>query len=113
MRICRIFHFDSAHRICGHKGPCERTHGHTYRLEVTIEGEVGEDGMVMDFTRVKEIVEAEVVSKLDHEDLNAVMENPTAENIIEWSWERLKKRLPLQSIRLWEGEGKWAEKVAK
>jgi 6-pyruvoyltetrahydropterin/6-carboxytetrahydropterin synthase len=111
MRICREFTFDAAHYISDYKGKCERMHGHTYKLEVTIEGPIRKDGMVMDFTILKDIVEKEVLEALDHVDLNEVMENPTAENLVEWSWKRLKGKLPLYSIRIWEGEGKWAEKV--
>lgn len=113
MRLCREFHFDAAHRICGYKGPCERLHGHTYKLEVTIEGKVKGDGMVMDFSRMKDVVEAEVLDRLDHGELNSIVKNPTAEKIVEWIVGRLRGKLPLHSIRLWEGEGKWAEWVVR
>jgi len=110
MRICRIFHFDSAHFLPDYRGKCEKMHGHTYRLEVVIEGKVGEGGMVMDFCRLTEVVGADVLEELDHRNLNELMDNPTAERIVEWIWKRLQKRLPLHSIRLWEGDGKWVEK---
>lgn len=112
MRIGCEFVFDAGHFIPEHPGPCRATHGHTYRLEVVIEGSVGRDGMVMDFAKVKDIVRSEVVSVLDHRLLNEVVENPSVESLIEWIWSRLEGRLPLASVRLWEGEGKWAEKSA-
>jgi len=112
MRVGRVFHFDAAHRLPDYRGRCESLHGHTYRLEVVVEGDVKGDGMVLDFKRLGEVVSAEVLDKLDHQDLNSIIKNPTTENIVEWIHERLKGRLPLHSVRLWEGEGKWAEKTA-
>jgi 6-pyruvoyltetrahydropterin/6-carboxytetrahydropterin synthase len=77
MRIGCEFVFDAGHFIPGHPGPCQATHGHTYRLEVVVEGPVGESGMVMDFAKVKEIVRSEVLSVLDHRLLNDIVEDPT------------------------------------
>jgi 6-pyruvoyltetrahydropterin/6-carboxytetrahydropterin synthase len=111
MKLGKTFYFDAAHHIRDYKGKCERLHGHTYKLEVTIEGPVKADGMVMDFSILKSIVEQEVLEELDHQDLNNLIKNPTAENIVEWAWKKLQKKLPLHSIKVWEGEGKWAEKV--
>ena len=112
MRIGCEFTFDSGHYIKDHPGPCKATHGHTYRLEVVVQGPVRSDGMVMDFQKVKDVVRRDVVSVLDHQLLNDIIENPTVEGCIDWIWARLEKELPLASVRLWEGEGKWAEKTA-
>lgn len=110
MRIARYFHFDAAHFILDDKGsPCEEPHGHTYRLRVVIEGEVGEDGMVIDFRDIKKIVTAEVLEKLDHKNLNDMFDNPTTELVAQWIFNMLKPHLEVVSVRLWEGEGKWAE----
>ena len=109
MRLCREFFFDAAHFIPHYKGKCEKLHGHTYRLEVVIEGGVKKDGMVIDFAAMKKIVEDKVIEKLDHQALNELFENPTAEHIIEWIGTQLKGLLPLYSLRLWEGQGKWVE----
>lgn len=109
MRLCREFFFDAAHYIPDYKGKCEKLHGHTYKLEIVIEGGVKKDGMVMDFVKMKEIVEPFVIDKLDHQSLNALFEKPTAEHILEWISAQLKEKLPLYSIRLWEGQGKWVE----
>jgi len=56
--------FSSAHLIAGHI-KCECLHGHNWRVSVMVEGETGEDGMVMDFLELKRMV-AEECSKLDH-----------------------------------------------
>lgn len=109
MRLCREFFFDAAHYIPDYKGKCEKLHGHTYRLEVVIEGGVKKDGMVIDFVKMKDIVEEAVIEKLDHQALNDLFEKPTAEHILQWISEQLKGSLPLSSIKLWEGQGKWVE----
>ena len=109
MRLCREFYFDAAHYIPDYKGKCEQLHGHTYKLEVVIKGDVQDDGMVVDFVKMKEIVETSVIEKLDHHALNEIFDNPTAEHILEWISTQLKDKLPLSSLRLWEGQGKWVE----
>jgi 6-pyruvoyltetrahydropterin/6-carboxytetrahydropterin synthase len=109
MRLCREFYFEAAHYIPHYKGKCEQLHGHTYKLEIVIEGGVKKDGMVIDFAKMKEIVESAVIEKLDHQALNELFENPTAEHILEWISVQLNGKLPLASLRLWEGQGKWVE----
>jgi 6-pyruvoyltetrahydropterin/6-carboxytetrahydropterin synthase len=53
-------------------GPAARTHGHNYRLEVTLRGPVDPTtGMVFDLGDLKEILEREVMARFDHHDLNA------------------------------------------
>ncbi|MBN2517718.1 MAG: 6-carboxytetrahydropterin synthase QueD [Candidatus Altiarchaeota archaeon] len=109
MKLGRKFHFDAAHYIldAGEK-QCEELHGHTYALEVVVEGNVGKNGMVMDFADLKKIVN-EAISKLDHKNLNHLFKNPTAENIAQWIFDQLKPKIDVVSVKLWEGEGKWVE----
>ena len=111
MKACRIFYFDAAHFLPDYDGKCEQVHGHTYRLEVEVEGKLGEAGMVVDFNEIKKVVDGQVVEKLDHENLNEIIDNPTAEKITEWIWSVLSDKLPLSRVRLWEGDGKWVEKT--
>ena len=111
MIVGRTFYFDASHHLTDYEGACERVHGHTYRLEIQVEDEVGECDMVLDFGDLKNTVKRKVLSKLDHCDLNEIMENPTAENIVEWIWGRLEGGLNIYSVKLWEGEGKWALKT--
>lgn len=108
MRVGREFYFDASHFLPDYRGKCERVHGHTYRLDVTVKGKL-KRGMVMDFEDLKKVVERRVLNKLDHKNLNDLFENPTAENIAEWIFNELKKGLKVDSIRLWEGMGKWVE----
>jgi len=111
MKLGRTFYFDAAHYLPNYKGKCEKLHGHTYRLDVIIESEIGNDGMILDFNDLKKIVETNVIDKVDHQDLNKIFKNPTAENMTEWIFNRLDKKLPLYSVRLYEGHGKWVEKT--
>jgi 6-pyruvoyltetrahydropterin/6-carboxytetrahydropterin synthase len=111
MRLCREFYFDAAHYLPNYKGKCEKLHGHTYKLEIVIEGGVKTDGMIIDFAKMKALVETSVIEELDHHALNDLFENPTAEHIIEWIALQLKGKLPVYSIKLWEGSGKWVEVV--
>lgn len=90
MLVTREFYFDSTHHLTKYYGKCERVHGHTYKLEVTLSGKVHENGMLIDFTILKRLVNKHVLEKLDHYDLNDFFENPTAENIIVWIWDQLK-----------------------
>lgn len=90
-----------------HPGKCARLHGHSYRLEVALEGPLHGGGpaagMVEDFDAVSRIVKEAVVSELDHRSLNELIENPTAENIVVWVWGHLAHRLPgLAELTLWE-----------
>ncbi|MFH1788415.1 MAG: 6-carboxytetrahydropterin synthase QueD [Candidatus Altiarchaeota archaeon] len=113
MKVGRTFYFDAAHFLPDYQGKCEKMHGHTYRLDIVVEDEIGGDGMVMDFNKLKSVVKNQVLDKLDHENLNDVLENPTAENIVEWIWTQLDGKIRLQSVRMWEGQGKWVEKTRK
>lgn len=91
--------FEAAHRLprlpADHK--CFRTHGHSYRVEVCVAGEIDpESGWLMDFADVTRVVEPLLMNELDHRTLNDVpgLENPTSEMLCVWLWKRLKPRLP-------------------
>jgi 6-pyruvoyltetrahydropterin/6-carboxytetrahydropterin synthase len=98
------FQFNAAHRLPYYEGPCFHTHGHNYKLLVFVEGPVdARTGLSIDFLRVKEIVRERVLKDIDHNDLNQVLDNPTAENVVMWMWDRLKPALPgLQEMQLYE-----------
>lgn len=99
MELFKVFHIEAAHRLpnvpAGHK--CARLHGHSFRVEVHVRGDVAADsGWVMDFADIKAAF-APLFDALDHRYLNEVagLENPTSENLARWIWEQLKPRLPL------------------
>lgn len=104
MELSVDFHFSAAHRLPYYDGPCKRMHGHNYMLRVVIEGKPNpKDGMIRDFDEIKRYVWDRVLGACDHHNLNELMDNPTAENLIVWMWERLKPQLEgLRELRLWE-----------
>ncbi|EKD93626.1 MAG: hypothetical protein ACD_28C00108G0019 [uncultured bacterium] len=95
MLITKIFIFDAAHALTRYYGKCENVHGHTYRLEVTVEGEMDSNGLVIDFVILKRIVQRQILGVLDHQNLNDHFENPSAELVCRWIWDRL---FPLASL---------------
>lgn len=114
MKITQAFTFEAAHRLpnvpATHR--CFRMHGHSYRIELTLDGPVDPaTGFVIDFFEV-EAVFAPLLERLDHHCLNEVdgLENPTAEHIAIWIWDRAKPLLPLvSSVRVYETPQSWAE----
>lgn len=90
LSITREFTFDAAHQLTNYYGKCEQLHGHTYRLQVTLEGEIQSNGMVIDFVVLKRMVNKHIVDKLDHTFLNEIIPNPSAENLAIWMWNQLK-----------------------
>ena len=60
------FTFDSAHYTKGSSDKCLNLHGHTFRLEVEVEGEIDpETGMIIDFALLKNAVQ-EILADYDH-----------------------------------------------
>lgn len=109
MLLCRDFKFDAAHNLIHYHGKCERLHGHTYHLRVTLEGKPDAEGMVCDFAELKKAVNDLVLSKLDHAYINDIIAQPTAEYISIWIFRALdgplrRDNCRLQSVRLWETE---------
>jgi len=102
--VTKRFRFEAAHRLPRYQGPCFELHGHSYELQVTLEMPVNaETGMTVDFFQLEAAVKAEILDRLDHKNINDTLENPTAENIAVWIWDRLKPGFPqLAEIRLFE-----------
>jgi 6-pyruvoyltetrahydropterin/6-carboxytetrahydropterin synthase len=137
VKVCKLFTFDSAHQLIGHKGKCTNVHGHTYKLEVVIKGKVqgpeneSDEGFVIDFGDVKHIVKELIVNNLDHSFIAAGNEpvlktlqetnskitllgfRTTAENMCIYICHKLRESgLPVYSIKLWETPDSWAEVLA-
>ena len=72
VRITKEFKFEMAHALHGYDGLCANIHGHSYRLWVTVRGNVKKenkhikDGMVMDFMDLKSIIKPTIINKYDH-----------------------------------------------
>lgn len=98
MKIMQAFRFEAAHRLPNvpEQHRCRRLHGHSYRVELRLEGPVDPTtGFVVDFFDV-EAAFRPLLERLDHSYLNDIegLENPTAENIAIWIWDRTRKALP-------------------
>ena len=119
--ITKRFTFEASHQLPYYIGDCHNLHGHSYKMDITVSGEIikntdnPECGMVMDFKELKKLVEKEILNRVDHNHLNNVFENPTAENMVQVFGLTLQKRLPehikLVSIKLWETESSYAEYI--
>lgn len=101
VKLTKQFHFEAAHDLPtfpeGHK--CRRLHGHSFRFDVVVEGEVDPaQGYLIDYGDIKQIVDP-IVKQLDHYYLNEIpgLENPTSEMLAIWLYNRIKPSLPLLS----------------
>ena len=143
MQITTRLEFDAGHRIPDHKSQCRNLHGHRYVIEITLSGDIinasntSENGMVMDFSDVKQIARKSVVDVWDHaflvfKDDKVVLDFlkslpnhktvilptvPTAENMAAEAFNILKSQykdtygnhLTLERVRLYETPNSWAD----
>jgi 6-pyruvoyltetrahydropterin/6-carboxytetrahydropterin synthase len=112
-RIGKRFQFSASHVIEGlpegHK--CGRLHGHTYEVEVQVEGVPDRTGFVVDFGDVAAAV-GPIIARLDHRHLNDVMAGaPTTSEALAWLiWAEAVAVLPkVSAVRVSETPGTWAE----
>lgn len=96
--VIKDFRFEAAQTLpnlpASHK--CTRMHGHSFKVEVAIEGEVDPKiGWVYDHAEISRAM-APLIDQLDHRYLNEIegLENPTIENMAAWFWQKLAPRLP-------------------
>lgn len=121
-RVTKSIDFCYGHRLLNYPGKCAHLHGHNARLEVDVDAqELDSLGMVIDFSKIKNLVKGWVDATLDHtmllhrndpvveplmalgERLYLMDENPTAENICKLIFDRAREDgLPVSEIRLWE-----------
>ena len=119
-RIRRWVETDTGHRVPKHKSKCRHMHGHRYQWEVELEGEVvtqicvSEEGMLMDFADVSEILNKHIHDVVDHafivyegdEEATAALSVmgdehrtivvpfvPTAENLAKWAYEQVEPHI--------------------
>ncbi|MCX6333950.1 MAG: 6-carboxytetrahydropterin synthase [Bacteroidia bacterium] len=139
IRVTREFSFEMAHVLGNYDGPCRNVHGHSYRLFVTLSGTPVNDeinpknGMVIDFTELKNMVFKKIINQFDHsvvisrdfdKEKKGMMEKtfgntvivdyqPTCENLVADFAGRLKSEMPagvsLHSLRLFETAKSYAE----
>ena len=72
MKIVKIIQWDMGHRILHHRSVCKGLHGHRYKVEICVSGDlvsksgISEEGMVIDFSDIKKISKHFIHEKLDH-----------------------------------------------
>jgi len=128
--VTRRVRFNAAHRVhnpaLGDEenarlfGKCNNPnwHGHNYILDVSVEGETDpKTGYVFDLAKLKQVVEKEITSLVDHRNLNLDVPFltgiiPTSENIVTAFWKILDPRVApgtLKRLVLWETENNYVE----
>lgn len=113
--ISKRFDFDAAHFLPnlpeGHK--CKRFHGHTYEVEVRLEGEADARGFVVDYAEIA-AAWAPIHALIDHRTLNEVpgLENPSTEILAPWILDRFLAS-PIGdkviAVRVYESSTTWCE----
>jgi 6-pyruvoyltetrahydropterin/6-carboxytetrahydropterin synthase len=120
--VVKHFEFEGAHFLPGYKGKCKEMHGHTWKLKVGVgfphgqAFDINDDGMILDFSILKSIVQKTIVEELDHKIINEVVQfHPTCENLVlKYIRPRLIESLEDQEfsllmIKLWETSGSYVE----
>lgn len=106
MKIKLIRSFSAAHRLPKYDGPCHHLHGHTWKVVFVMEGPVKPDGMVCDFKVIKKLLDSHLP---DHQFLNDLLKNPTAENLAIYLFDKIApvlsdKGLTLKTLEIWESD---------
>lgn len=131
LAIGKTFTFSAAHALPNHNGRCRRLHGHNYKVELRLTGEIvrlpalplprpatpSDLGMVMDFAELSPVIER-IKDALDHQYLNDVLPSqffpPTAENLATYIWDQvytatMYTNAELEYVRVWETDTCYAE----
>ncbi len=103
MTLGLVAYIESAHKVG--EGSI---HGHNFRIEVTVKGEY--DGGQMDFHELKKTTN-DVTKELDHIYLNELIEVPVVENIARYLVNKLKDKMPLKSVKVWETNDRFCELI--
>lgn len=99
--------FDAAHALRNYHGPCENLHGHTWKVQVFLQGnQLNEIGMLEDFKNMKQML-ADILKEFDHTLLNDLkafsLENPSSENIAKLIFQRIKNEMgAIKKVTVWE-----------
>ncbi len=102
--------FSAAHQLTKSNTKCENLHGHNWKVQVFVRGEVDEKvGWVMDFSVLKKLLK-DSLQALDHKLLNDVLQtSPTAENIAKYIYDQLHPLVRnIYKVNVWESENSCA-----
>lgn len=107
MKVCTETTISASHHLPNYKGKCRQKHGHNWKVQVIAEGNVDKkSGMVIDFSELKSII-----NQLDHTNLNKIIRNPTAENIVSYLLRKFTNKYPniYFTVTVWESEKNFAQ----
>ncbi|MEW6467655.1 MAG: 6-carboxytetrahydropterin synthase [Bacteroidota bacterium] len=122
IRVTKQFRFEMAHALDEHAGACSNIHGHSYELSVTVKGRIctatgSKNGMVIDFSELKDLVEKHIVHRFDHvlilndrspyrklagkengpENIVLSPFQPTCENLLSYFADIIAEKLPMEA----------------
>lgn len=99
---------DYGHHLPNHQGKCFFSHGHTAIIKLKVKGLVKEDGMVLDFKQLKEMLK-NCVEPLDHSYLNNFEENPSSELLTSFIYNQIE--IELMKIRIKDRRIVWIDEL--
>lgn len=120
--VGKVFDFHASHHDALADDKCNRVHGHTYELELTISGALRtERGMLLHGDALKEFYREEVEPYVEHQDLNKTLHplNPTMENVANWVCEKMcvhfrpVRNIHYVEVKLWETRTMYAHVQAR
>lgn len=100
MKITKEITFDSAHMLSYYDGKCANLHGHTYKLQVTVEDEVNlETNMIIDFNDLKNALDETVIRYFDHALVfsGANVREESENELLKWAIKYERRFFELQS----------------
>nr|WP_300148927.1 6-carboxytetrahydropterin synthase QueD [Propionicimonas sp.] len=103
VKVSQEFEFHAAHFLPWHPGKCANVHGHSYRVQVEVDGALDGRGVVIDFDELAAMVWDKVIEPLDHTLLNDHLDNPTAERVAIHILRKAEASgVELSEVRVWE-----------
>ena len=132
MYVTRRERFNAAHKLWNPEwsadknketyGKCsnENWHGHNYEMFITVKGEIGESGYVVDLKNLSELIKREVTDKIDHKNINLDVDFmkgtiSSTENLVLGIWNILNSKIKnelnctLHCVKLYETENNFVE----
>ena len=100
----------AAHRLRDYNGPCARIHGHNWKIRLEVQSDIiDEIGIIVDFTTLEQYLQ-QVAGQFDHQLINDISPfnelNPTAENLVKFIYDQVKRLLPpqikIKKVSVWE-----------
>lgn len=86
----------------------EGFHTHHFTYEVTFYGPLNEEGFLLDFRPVAQLLRMEIDQRLEGADLSLLLKNPTTEQLAIWIYNHIQPRLPhLFSVKVAEEPDRW------